>query len=306
MKIAIVGAGGVGGYYGGLLAAAGNDVHFVARGAHLNAMREHGLHIQSLAGDISIQPVQATDRAADIGPVDVLIFCTKAFSTEAAAAQTVSIVTPDTTALSLENGVEGADQLGRILGMQHVLGAATWISSVLASPGVIRHLSEARRIVLGELDGSDSPRLRAVHRLFEQAGVVTESSSNILGVLWAKLAFISAVAGVGSLTRLPMAAYRDIPETRNLLIGIMHEAVSVAVARGIRLDSDVIASALTYIDHARPGVKPSMQLDVEAGRPFELDAQIGVIVRQGVEYGVPTPISSTIYSILLPLLAAAR
>ena len=264
-----------------LLAGAGHEVHFVARGLHLDAMRKTGLQIRSILGDFRIQPVQATDQPSEIGPVDLALFCTKAFSTEAAAQQSKPIIGAGTTILSLQNGVEAPDQLPPILGPEHVLAGATWLSSFIEAPGIIRHVSDSRRVVLGELDGSHSERLDAINRALADAGVSAEISYNIRGVLWAKLVFISAVAGVGSLTRLPMAAYRSVAETRRLVVDMMQETTAVAASLGVRLDADTVERALQYMDNARPDVKASMQLDFEAGRPTELDALIGVIVAQG-------------------------
>lgn len=306
MKIAVIGAGGVGGYYGALLTAAGNEVHFVARGAHLQAMRTGGLKIRSVLGDFRVQPIQATDQPDRIGDVDLVLFCTKTFAIEDAARQSKALVAPRTTVLGLQNGVEAAAQLGEILGSEHVLAAATWLSSAIEAPGVIRHASDSRRIVLGELDGANSERAGEIQSVFSKAGLVAEVSSNIQGVLWSKLVFISAVAGFGSLTRLPMDAYRGVPAARGLLVAEMQEVAAVATALGIRLEVDAVEKALEYIDAARPGIKASMQLDMEAGRPSELDAIIGVVVRKGRETGTSTPVASTLYALLLPIELSAR
>jgi 2-dehydropantoate 2-reductase len=301
VKIAVIGAGGVGGYYGSLLAAAGHEVHFVARGPHLQAMRTSGLQIRSTLGDVRVQPVLATDQPSEIGVVDLALFCTKAFSTVGAAKQNKSLVGTATAVLSLQNGVEGADQLAPILGPQHILAGATWLSSYVESPGVIHHVSDSRRIVLGELDGRDSTRVHEIHAALSGASISAEISSNVQGVLWQKLMLIAAVAGVGSLTRLPMASYRSVPEARRLITAMMQETAAVAAARGVRLDPNAMEKALQYLDNARPEVKASMQLDIEAGRPSELEGLIGVIVRSGQDKGIATPVAAAIYALLLPL-----
>jgi len=306
MKIAVIGAGGVGGYYGSLLAAAGNEVHFLARGPHLLAMRAEGLQIRSLLGDLHIKPVQATDKAAEIGTVELALFCTKAFQTRAAAFEARPLIGSATTVLSLQNGVEAVDQLGPILGSDHVIAGATWISSFVAAPGVIRHVSESRRVIVGEIDGRVSERVGLIRETFKAAGATAEHSSNIVGVLWSKLIFISALAGIGSLLRLPISVYRSSAEARRGLVAMLEEAAAVAIASGVRLESDVVTNALAYVDSARPEIKPSMQLDVEAGRPFELDALIGVIVRTGLARDVPTPWSAAVYALLLPSLASSQ
>jgi 2-dehydropantoate 2-reductase len=301
MKIAVIGAGGVGGYYGALLAAAGHEVHFVARGPHLAALRSQGLQIRSILGDLHVRPALATDQPSEIGIVDLALFCTKAFSTAAAAREYKPIVGSDRTKMSVQKDVEGDDQLGSILGPQHVVAGATWLSSFIQAPGVIQHVSDSRRIVLGELDGRDSTRVHAIHAAVNGAGISAEISSNIQAVLWQKLMLIAAVAGVGSLTRLPMVSYRGVPEARKLIMTMMQETAAVATARGVLLDPNAMEKALEYLDNARPEVKASMQLDIEAGRPSELEGLIGVIVRSGQDKGIATPVAAAIYALLLPL-----
>jgi 2-dehydropantoate 2-reductase len=264
-------------------------------------MRRAGLQIRSILGDLHLQPVFATDTPTEIGFVDLALFCTKAFSTEAAALQCKALAAANTTVLGLQNGVEAADQLGRVFGSAQVLAGATWISSSIEAPGIIRHISDSRRVVLGELDGRNSQRVNVITPKLAEAGIAAETSSNIHGVLWSKLMFIAAVAGFGSLTRLALGQYRSVPESRKLLRAMMQETAAVAAALGIRLGSDEVDNALQYLDQTRPEIRASMQLDVEAGRPSELDALIGVVVRKGRERGIPTPVTSAIYALLLPV-----
>jgi 2-dehydropantoate 2-reductase len=308
MKIAVIGAGGVGGYYGGLLARTGHEVHFVARGAHLEAIRASGLEVKSTFGDFIIQPAYATDNPADCGQADLVLFCTKTYGTDEAARQILPILSSTTTILSLQNGIEASDRIGRILGFEHMLPGTTWLSAAIEAPGIIRQFSNARRVVMGEPDGTVTPRLQAVHDAFQQAGITTEISTDIRAVLWTKLVFIAAAAGFGSLTGLPMAAYRQVPETRGLITDLMREIAAVAAAQGIALESDVVGNSLAFMDKAGPSIKASMQLDVEARRQTELESLIGVIGRLGRERGVPTPVADMIYGCLLPadLLARAR
>lgn len=306
MKIGVVGVGGVGGYYGGLLAQTGHDVHFIGRGTHLEAIRRNGLHVKSSFGDFSIKPAQATDDASGVGAVDLILICTKTYRTDEAIQSAGPMVGKSTTVLSLQNGVDAAERIGAAIGPDHMLAGATWISSSIQQPGVINQVSDFRRVVLGELDGRLSDRLQAVHDAFKETGTATELSENILGVLWSKLVFISAAAGFGSLTRLPIAGYRDVPQTRYLITALMHETAAVATACGARLDSDVVDKCLAFVDRAGPAIKASMQLDVEAGRPSELDALIGVICRKGREKGLDTPVADAIYGFLLPVDTKAR
>ncbi len=306
MKIAVLGTGGVGGYYGGLLAKQGHEVSFIARGAHLEAIRRDGLQIRSVHGDFSIQPARAFADPAQIGPVDLVLFCTKTYDTERAAESIRPLITQQTTILSFQNGVDSAERIGAILGMSHLMGAATWISSAIEAPGVIRQVSAFRRIVFGELDGSISPRAKSISELFSPTGITVEISSEIVKVLWTKFLFIAAASGVGSLTRLPMGEYRSVPETRRVLTSLMGEIGAVARAQNIILDTDVVEKTLAFIDASAPTIVPSMQRDFETGHISELEAVIGVICRKGRELGVPTPIADLTYAILLPVEQKAR
>lgn len=306
MKIAVVGTGGVGGYYGALLARAGHDVSFVARGSHLRAIQDQGLQVESPFGDFQIKPARATDDPAQVGMVDLVLFCTKTYSTDEAADQARPLVGPSTTVLSLQNGVDAAERIGSTLGSEHIIAGATWLSSIIAAPGVIRQLSDARRVVIGEPDGRITARVQAAYDAFNGTGVTAELSPNIMGVLWEKLVFIAAIAGFGSLTRLPVGAYRAVPETRTWVLRLMQETVAVAHSHGVKLEGDAAHKALAYLDNARPSIKASMQLDVEAGRPSELDSLIGVIGRKGRQRGVPTPVADMIYALLLPGETLAR
>jgi len=306
MKIAIMGTGGVGGYYGGLLAIQGHDVSFVARGNHLAAIQKNGLLINSVHGNFQVRPVKATDDPSTIGPVELVIFCPKTYTTDEAAAQIMPLLGGDTTVMSLQNGIDATEQIGAIVGIEHLIGSATWISSMIEKPGIIQQVSQFRRIVLGELDGQITPRVQAIHNAFLEAGITAELSDNILKILWTKFVFISAASSLGSLTRLPMSEYRAVPETRLMLTRLMNEVDAVAKAQGIILDTDVVEKSLEFIDNAPPRMKASMQLDVEAGRRSEIEAMIGAIGRKGCLFGVPTPVADMIYAALLPIEMKAR
>jgi len=306
MKIAIMGTGGVGGYYGGLLAQSKQDVTFIARGVHLKTIQKNGLQVKSTFGDFHIQPAQVTDDAAQIGQVDLVVFCTKTYSIDEAANQIKPIVGPNTTVLPLQNGIDAAERIGAVVGMEHLLGGATWISSKVEAPGAIKQISQFRRVVMGELDGQITTRSRAIHKAFEKTGITAEISENILKILWTKFVFISMASGLGSLTRLTIGQYRSVPETREMMTSLMLEVESVARAQGVNLDSDVVQKSLDFVDNAAPHIKPSMQLDVEAGRKSEIEAMIGVVGRKGRELGVPTPVSDLVYASLLPGEIAAQ
>lgn len=306
MKILIMGTGGVGGYYGGLLAQQGNDVTFIARGAHLYALRHAGLKVKSVHGDFHVVPANATDDPINVGPVDLILFCVKTYNTDEAAQAIRPAVGHRTVVLSLQNGVEAAERIGKVIGPEHMIGGATWLSAAVEEPGVIKQISQFRRIVFGELAGGRSERIQSVYEVLNQTGITVEISEDIQKVLWTKLVFITAVSSIGSLTRLPMGDFRSIPESRNLLASIMREVESIARAQAVNLDADVVQKWLEFIDNAAPGIKPSMQLDVEAGHRTELESMIGVVGRKGRELGVPTPVADFVYASLLPVELKAR
>jgi 2-dehydropantoate 2-reductase len=208
--------------------------------------------------------------------------------------------------LSLQNGVDAAERIGAVIGMEHMLAGASWISSAVVSPGVIRQISQFRRIVLGELDGSRSERAQAIFEALASTGATVELSENIRKVLWTKFVFIAASSSLGSLTRLPIGDYRSIPEARGLLQGIMREVEALARAQNIALDPDVVQKSLDFVDNSGPHIKPSMQLDVEGGRLTEIESMIGVIGRKGRQLGVPTPAADFAYAALLPVEVKAR
>jgi 2-dehydropantoate 2-reductase len=300
MKIAIMGTGGVGGYYGGLLAKAGRDVTFIARGAHLQAIRKNGLQVKSVHGDFQVSKALATDKPADVGPVDLIIFATKTYQTDEAAKAIKPMVGKDTVVVPLQNGIDAADRIGQVVGMDHVLGGATWLSAAIEAPGVIGQYSEFRRITLGEFSGKTTARLTSIYDLLKETGATVEVSDNILKVLWTKFVFISSVSAMGSLTRMTFGEYRGVPEARAMLTEAIGEVASVARARGVKLDADILAKTQAFIDSSAPGIKPSMQRDVEAGKPSELESLIGVVVRMGAEKNVPTPVMRFAYAMLKP------
>jgi 2-dehydropantoate 2-reductase len=298
MKILIMGTGGVGGYYGGLLAQQGNEVTFISRGAHLYAIRHEGLKVKSVHGNFTVFPANAVEDPAKVEPVDLILFCVKTYNTDEAAEAIRPAVGPQTVVMSVQNGIDAAERIGKVIGMDHVIGGATWLSSAVEAPGVIKQVSQFRRIVLGELGGGRSERIQTIYEVLNNTGIQK--------ILWTKFVFIAAVSSIGSLTRLPMGDYRSVPEARRLLSSIMQEVESLARAQSIALDDDVIAKTLEFTDNSGPHIKPSMQLDVESGHRTELDSMIGVIGRKGRELGVPTPVADFVYASLLPIELKAR
>lgn len=301
MKIAVIGAGGVGGYYGGLLARQGYEVTFLARGAHLEAIRKNGIEVKSIHGDFIVSPARVTNDLTQIGLVDLILFCVKTYDTERAAQAIKPVIGNGTLILSLQNGIDAAEQIGEVIGAEHLLAGATWISSAVEEPGVIRQVSQHRRIVFGPLDGRVTPDHQSIFEAFHQAAIDVELSENMAKVLWTKFIFISAVSSLGALTRLTIGEYRNVPETRAIMMSLMREVEVVARSQEVDLDADILDKSLASIDAFDPRIKASMQLDVEAGKVFELESLVGAIGCKGREADVPTPTADMVYAALLPV-----
>ena len=300
MRIAIMGTGGVGGYYGGLLSQQGQEVIFIARGAHLQALRAKGLHVKSVHGDFLVSPAKATDDPAEVGPVDLILFTTKTYHTDVAAQAIKPMVGKETVVVPLQNGIDAAERLGAYVGREHLVGGVTWLSAAIEAPGVIGQYSQFRRVVLGEFDGKMTARLKTIYETLQATGIAVELSADILKVLWTKFVFISSASALGSLTRATIGEYRQVPETREVLTEALREVAAVAQARGVKLEGDLVAKTLEFIDNAAPDMKTSMQRDVEAGRPSELESMIGVVPRLGRQTGVSTPVMRLAYAVLKP------
>jgi 2-dehydropantoate 2-reductase len=306
MRLAVFGVGGVGGYFGARLWQAGVELALVARGAHLTALRAHGLRVESALGNVHVHPVQATSDAADIGPVDWVLCGVKTWQVGAAAQAMRPLIGPDTTVLPLQNGVEAPDELAAVLGAEHVVGGAAWISASIAEPGLVRHVAAEPRLVLGELDGSATRRCAELVALLARAGVRAEVAADVRVTLWTKLLFIAASSGVGAVARVPIGELRACGPTRHLLQAAMEETARLAHARGIALAPDVVAETLRYVDSLPAGTTPSMQRDIVAGRPSELEAQSGAIARLARAAGVPVPTHEFLHAALLPQELRAR
>ncbi len=285
-----MGSGGVGGYLGGRLAMSGQDVAFIARGAHLAAIRAHGLRIESALGDAKVQPASASDDPASVGPVDLVIFAVKLYDTEAAAAASRPLVGPATGVVTFQNGVDSPEVLARILGREHVIGGVAQIASVVAEPGVIKHTGTMARFAVGELDGRASARIEALAAALRTAALDHAVSEAIQRDIWAKMVFLATFAGLTALMRLPIGPIRGDPETRALYQAGLAEALAVARARGIALPQDFVATTLARTDQLPAAMKSSMLEDLERGKRLELAWLSGAIVRMGKELGVPTPI----------------
>jgi 2-dehydropantoate 2-reductase len=298
MRIAIMGSGGVGGYLGGRLAASGQDVTFIARGAHLDAIRERGLSIESTQGDVAIRPAQASGDPAAVGPVDLVIFAVKLYDTEAAAEACRPLVGDATGVVTFQNGIDSSDVLSRVLGRERVIGGVAQIASVVAEPGLIRHTGTMARFAFGELDGRSSARIETLAAALRAAGVEHVVSEVIERDIWAKMVFLSTFAGLTALVRLPIGPIRNDPDTRALYRDGLAEALAVARARGMALPEEFAAATLARTDQLPATMKSSMLEDLERGKRLELAWLSGAIVRMGVELGVPTPVHRLITTAL--------
>ena len=299
MRVAVYGAGGVGGYFGGRLAQAGVDVHLVARGAHLAALREHGLRLRSVAGDATVD-VAATDDPAEIGPCDVVLFCVKSYDTESAAARLGPLVGEGTAVVSLQNGVDNEAKLAAAVGAEHVLGGAAFIFAGIGEPGVVVHTGGPTSITVGELDGRASERAEALVASCRAAGFGAELSPDITAVLWAKLAFICAQAGMTASVRLPIGEIRETEEGWAGFRRLVEEVAAVAAADGHPLPDGAVQRALDLGRSVEPGSASSLHDDLVAGRRMELDALHGFVARRGAALGVPVPMTSAVHAVLTP------
>jgi 2-dehydropantoate 2-reductase len=304
VRIAVVGAGGVGGYFGGRLAAAGVDVAFIARGAHLAAMRANGLRILSPKGDAHIPRVTATDNPRQIGPVDVVLFAVKLYDTEAALPQLSELVGPGSVVLPFQNGVDAVDLVTRAVGREHTAGGTCYVSAMIAEPGVIRHTA-MDQLIFGELDGSRSPRLEQLLEACRTTNFETTLSPNITVDIWTKFTRLSVLSGITTVTRSPLGVIINDSDLFAMLKAALAEAVAVAGAKGVAVKGDIGDVARAY--QALPfETKSSMLVDLENGRRLELPWLSGAVVRIGREVGVPTPIHSFIATVLKPQVDGRR
>lgn len=306
MRIAVFGAGAVGGYFGGRLAQAGEEVIFIARGEHLQAMLQKGLRVDSIKGDFVISPVQATSDPRQVGEVDWILVSVKAWQVPEVAPEMLPMIGANTGVVPLVNGVDAPSQLAAVLGAEHVLGGLCRISVFRAAPGHIRHVGIEPTVAFGELNLQLTPRVEQLRRAFERSGVSVSVPSNIHVAMWEKFTFIAAISGMGAITRVPAGALRSVPETRALLIQAIEEIVAVAWKRGVPLPEDAAARTLAVIDGLPAEVIASMQRDIMDGKPSELASQNGAVMRMGLESGVPTPVNAFIYHCLLPQELIAR
>lgn len=300
MRVAVLGAGGIGGYFGGRLAEAGTaDVYLIARGAHLNAIKRDGLKVTSYLGDMDLH-LPASDDPADIGPVDYVLFTVKSYDTEEAGKTCEPLIGGNTAIVTLQNGVDNEDKLSALWGEEHVMGGVARIFATIQAPGHIVHTESPSSLSFGELDHSISERGRALEEAFRSAGVKATLSDDIQRELWVKWAFICAQAGVTAATQLPIGEIRSVSESRQLFIDIAQAVNDVGQADGIDLPDDLAERCIEFADGLDPAGRSSLYHDLAHGNRMELEALIGHLGRKAAQHGIPAPAVDVVYSILKP------
>ena len=297
MRIAIMGAGGVGGCLGGLLGKAGNDVWLIVRGEHLEAIRANGLKLVRPDTEFVVQ-VNATDNPSEVGPVDLVLFTVKTYQNRHVITTLKPLMGHETSVITLQNGVESHEQLGAVLGPSNILPGAYWASSHILSPGVSGEDVPAQ-ISFGEIDDTDSLRSPDIRKVFRDAGIKTEISLDPLQVLWEKFIVLSALAGITSAAQTRPKELLKYPDARAMFCNAMEESLAVGLAKGINLPDNLVQDSLKYIE-SLPDFQNSMHGDYEAGRATELEALSGAVIRLGKQIGVKTPVHEFLYSVLLP------
>jgi 2-dehydropantoate 2-reductase len=302
MRIAILGSGGVGGYFGGRLAAAGTDVTFIARGAHLDALKTRGLRIRSPLGNVDLPVVHATDDVTTIGPVDIVFFTVKLYDTHAAAASLPPLIGASTVVVPFQNGVDTVGILTGAVGREHTAGGTAYVSALLAEPGLIRHVVNDR-LIFGELDGTRSPRLEALLDACRAAGLQATLSEAIEVDIWTKFVWLSVLSAMTTVTRLPIGKVLDNPDLLAMCQAGGMEAMAVARAKGVQLPTKVFDDMIRSFQALPPQTRSSMLDDLDRGKPLELPWLSGALVRIADELNVPAPIHRFVATVLGPHVA---
>ncbi|HEY5379493.1 MAG TPA: 2-dehydropantoate 2-reductase [Pseudolabrys sp.] len=306
MRIAIMAAGAVGGYFGARLAAAGHDVFFIARGAHLAALRKDGLRVESMHGDVHLPKPNATDDPKSVGPVDVVLFAVKLWDTEKAAEAMRSLIGPKTKVITLQNGVDSYERIAPIIGADHAVPGVTYVVAVIDRPGAIKQTGAFHSIICGTIGGRADASLEAFVDQ-AKAHINITLSDNIERDRWKKFIFLSATSGATAVTRTSMGPILADPEMRGLFRNIMAETLSVGLAKGVALDPGYVEERLAFADkNLLPGMKASMANDLDRGNRLELDWLAGMVSRLGRELKISTPVNDTIYAALKPFRMGAR
>jgi 2-dehydropantoate 2-reductase len=301
MKIAVMGTGGVGGAFGARLAAAGNEVTFIARGKHLEAIRKNGLRVISpLIGDVRIQPAKCTDDPQTIGAVDLVLFCVKLWDTDTAADAIKPIVSSTTAVLSLQNGIRRDEMLRARFGQDSVLGGVSFIAATIKEAGIIEQRGTVQKLIFGEYSGAATDRVKSFEQACRQANIEAIVSADITKTIWEKFIYLVAMSSVLAAARQTIGPVRTNPRTRQLLVDVMKEAVAIARARGVDIDDGLVDRHMAYFDGLAPDVTASMQHDLSVGNKLELPWLAGAVVELGQELSIPTPVTRVLESILSP------
>jgi len=299
VRIGVVGAGGVGGYYGGRLAKAGNEVALLARGEHLAAIQDCGLRVLGPNEDFVVL-VAASDDPAELGPCDAVLFSVKSYDTDPAAALLGPLLKPETACVSLQNGIDNEEKIAARVGGEHVVGGASFILASIVEPGVVEKTGDLARVVFGELDGSSSERTDRLLAVFRDAGIDADVTDDIQRVLWAKYAFLCALAGLTAITRLPIDELLRVRESRELFGRLVEEVALVAHAEGIDLGDAIGARKTAFAEALEPGGFSSLHHDLVTGRRLELEALHGELTRRAAKHGIDVPVSDVVYGLLKP------
>jgi 2-dehydropantoate 2-reductase len=300
MRVGVMAAGAVGGYFGGLMAAAGHDVAFIARGPHRDAIRQDGLTIESTLGDLHLKDVNVTDDPKQVGPVDVMLFAVKLWDTETVGQQTRPLIGPNTRVITLQNGVDSVERLAPILGDDATIGGATYVVTTIAKPGVIRHTGTTAKVHCGHLDRRPDAVLASYVELMKAATIDITLTDQMLLEIWKKFVVLSGTSGITASTRQPLGVICDDQHMRAFFFGLMHETMAVGRAAGVEFPPDFPAELDRLVAAFPPMMRASMANDLEAGNRLELDWLAGKVVALGRKYGIPTPAQEAVYAILKP------
>jgi len=301
MRVAIIGAGAVGGYYGARLAQAGHDVTLIARGANLEAIRANGLRVRSAAGEF-IARMRTESDPSTVGLVELVVFAVKTYSNSQALPLVPPLVGAGTAVLTIQNGVDSADELSAVVGQAHVLAGPTYIAATLVEPGVVEYVGSVRRIVFGEAFGERviTDRVSRIREALAGADIQAEAAADCRVPIWEKFIFLAPIAGLTAAARLPIGPAWAQPAFRETFDRAMAEVEALARHAGVPVAADVRAQKLRYLDASPPAMRSSMMVDITSGRPLELEALMGAVVRRGIAAGIPTPVMATLYGVLKP------
>jgi 2-dehydropantoate 2-reductase len=299
MRVAVYGAGGIGAYFGGRLAASGEDVSLIARGAHLRALQSDGLHVRSPKGDVDVA-LTATDDPSEIGPVDVVLFTVKSQDTATAAARLGPLLQADTAVVSLQNGMGNEEAIAAEIGAHHTLGGVVYLLSTIDAPGTVVHSGGPATLIFGELDGLRTERAGRLLDALLDAGVDATLTDDVQRAMWDKFAFICALSGMTAAVRLPIGEIRATPDSWRMFSDLLREVAAVAAAEGVTVSDDTIRRHESFARELEAGTYSSLHYDLTRGKPMELDALHGELLRRARDHGVPVPATQAIVAILRP------